>query len=219
MSVIVELSVDDEEFILGAVLAEPPDMHIELERVVPTGESVVPFLWVAGDDYEPFEARVRESESIESFSALDCLDDRVLYRIEWRDEPHELLYGIKQSDGVVLEAHGNDGWLFRLRFPNHHAVSLFYNYCMEHDIGIHITRSYTLTESTEFGHRFGLSNEQREALVLGLEHGYFDTPSQVSLDELAGELDISQQAMSNRIRLGTKKVLSEALLSASAGPE
>ncbi|WP_157533205.1 helix-turn-helix domain-containing protein, partial [Haloferax profundi] len=49
--------------------------------------------------------------------------------------------------------------------------------------------------------------------------GYFETPSEVSLDELADELDITRQALSNRIRLGNEKVLYGALLSSSSGTE
>ncbi|MFP4695916.1 helix-turn-helix domain-containing protein [Thiohalospira sp.] len=66
------------------------------------------------------------------------------------------------------------------------------------------------------GHRFGLSQEQREALLLGLRRGYFDTPSDATLAEIADELGISQQATSDRIRRGTKRVLAEALLSRAA---
>ncbi len=215
MSVIVEFTVADEEFILGQVLSDPPDMHIELERIVPTGSSVIPFLWVRGENYRTFEDRVQGSERVAELVVLDQLDDEVLYRVEWTDEPHSLLEGIDQTGGVILEANGNRGWEFRLRFPNHDALSQFYNFCTEHDITIHIDRSYTLTERSDIGHQFGLSQQQREALVLGLRRGYFDTPSQVSLNELAEELGISQQAISSRIRRGSKQVLSEALLTSA----
>lgn len=215
MTVIVEFTIANEEFLLGQALAEPPDMYIELERLVPTGGSTMPFLWVRGKGYETFERRVNASEDIAEFVALDRLDDGVLYRVEWAGDPHDLLQGITETEGVILEAHGNDGWVFRLRFPNHDSLSRFYNFCTDHDIDLHIDRSYTLTERTDVGHQFGLSREQREALVLGLRRGYFDTPSEVSLDELANELCISQQATSNRIRRGTKQVLTEALLSSA----
>lgn len=213
MSVIVEFTVADEEFLLGEVLAEPPEMYIELERLVPTGSTVIPYLWVQGADYRAFEEKVVESEVVASFEALDRLEGWVLYRIEWTDAHPSLLKGIDATGGVILEAYGNGGWLFRLRFPDHDRVSQFYNFCTEQSIAIHIERSFTLTERTEIGHQFGLSQEQREALLLGLKHGYFDTPSRASLSELTGELGISEQALSNRIRRGNKRVLERALLS------
>nr|WP_233340909.1 bacterio-opsin activator domain-containing protein [Haloprofundus sp. MHR1] len=83
MSVIVEFTVADEEFILGQVLSNPPDMHIELERIVPTGSSVIPFLWVRGENYQAFEDRVQGSERVAELVVLDQLADEVLYRVEW----------------------------------------------------------------------------------------------------------------------------------------
>lgn len=216
VSVIVEFGIDDDEFALGRVLAGPPELYVELERIVPTGNFVVPFLWVRGQDFERFEERVEDSEYVAAFEALDRLDDWVLYRLEWSDGQHDLLRGIEESGGVVLEANSDGGWTFRLRFQDHDALSRFYNFCTEQGLRIHIDRSYTLTERSEHGHRFGLSPEQREALLLGLRRGYFDTPSDATLEEIAAELGISQQATSDRIRRGTKQVLAEALLSRAA---
>lgn len=212
MTEIVDLTVSDDEFFLGQILADAPDIHIELERVIPTGSAVVPYLWVRGTDPSAFEEQVVANEAVVTLTVLDRLDGWSLYSIEWEDTPHSLLNGIDTSGGAILEAQRDDGWLFRLRFPDHDSLSEFYNYCVEQDISIHIERSFTLTEKTEVGRQLGLSREQREALQLALRHGYFDTPSQASLSDLAVEFDISEQALSNRLRRGTKAVLEETLL-------
>jgi predicted DNA binding protein len=149
---------------------------------------------------------------VSQFVALDRLDGWVLYRIEWNGRSDGLLSGIDAIGGAILEATRDDGWQFRLRFPNHDALSQFYNYCMDQNIPVHIERSFTLTEKSDVGRRFDLSQPQREALLAALRNGYFDTPSQTSLDELATEFGISEQALSNRIRRGTKAVLQRALL-------
>lgn len=216
MSVILEFAVDGEEFTLGRVLSGPPVMRLELERIVPTGNAVMPFVWATGEEFEAFEEKVRESPSVKELLALDKVGDSGLYRIEWRDHPEDLIEAIAESDAAVLEARGKENWTFRLRFPDHDKLSLFHNYCTDHDVTIRIDRTYTLTEETERGRQFDLSQEQREALVLALRRGYFATPSEVSLDELADELDISRQALSNRIRRGNEKVLRKSLLSSVA---
>ena len=216
MSVILEFTIDHDAFQLGRVLAGPPEMHLELERIVPTGHMVMPFVWATGDDHEGFERTVREHPAVRELLVLDRVGDSGLYRLVWESEPTDLIEGIADSDAIVLDARGNGDWMFRLRFPDHDKLSLFHNYVIEHDTPIHIERTFTLTEATERGHRFGLSQEQREALVLALRRGYFETPSEVSLQELADELDISRQALSNRIRLGNEKVLRTVLLSSVA---
>lgn len=215
MSVILEFAIDAEGFELGDVLSGPPSMHLELERIVPTGHMVTPFVWATGEDHATFEASVRDHPAVRELLALDSLDDSALYRIEWEGEPTDLIRGFAAADAVVLDARGDGRWQFRLRFPDHDALSTFHNFVIEHDIDVHIERTYTLTETTEHGHRFGLSQEQREALVLALQRGYFETPSETNLEDLAGELGISRQAISDRLRRGNETVLRKALLSSA----
>jgi predicted DNA binding protein len=212
VTVILEFTVDGEQFALGQVLSGPPHMQIELERIVPTGDLAMPFLWATGEDFEAFERKLRDSPTVRELLPLDRIGDSVLYRVEWLGDHEDLVEGIAQTDTTVLQAHGNGQWVFRLRFSDHDQLGRFQNYCTDRDIAFHVDRVYTLTEETRRGHRFGLTGEQREALILALQRGYFDTPSQMSLSELADEFGISQQALSNRIRRGNKQVLQKILL-------
>lgn len=216
MSVILEFTVDGDQFSLGRVLSGPPDMQLELERIIPTGPAVLPFVWATGKAFDAFEEKVRDSPLVRGLIELDRVDDSALYRIEWEDPGDDLIAGIAAADATVLEARGDDGWQFRLRFPDHEGLSSFYDYCTENDISIHVERTYTLSAEAGRRRRFDLSREQREALVLALRRGYFATPSEATLEELAAELDISPQALSNRIRRGTEQVLEKALRSSLA---
>lgn len=215
MSVYLEFTIDGEEFQLGTVLSPPPEMHIELERIVPTGEMVTPFLWATGEEFEAFERKVSGYQSVKEFRAYDKVDDSALYRIVWQSQPTDLLQGIAESEAIVLEARGNGTWKFRLRFSDHENLTTFHNTVIEQEIPIHIEQTYTLTGSSEHTNRFGLTPDQREALVLALRQGYFATPREASLDDIAEEFDITRQALSNRVRLGTEKVLRTCLLSSA----
>lgn len=216
MSVNLEFTIRAEDFALGEVLSGPPGMHLSLERIVPTGTQIMPFVGATGIDHEAFEERVRENPRVKELVALDRLGDNALYRIEWEDPPMDLTEGMAESEATVLEAEGDGTWVFRLRFSGHDKLSQFHNYCTDHGISIHIERTYTLTEGTGQRRQFDLTHEQREALVLALRRGYFDTPSGVSLGDFAAELDISKQALSNRIRRGNRTILRKVLLSSAA---
>jgi predicted DNA binding protein len=215
MSVILEFTIDGEQFALGQVLSGPPQMKVELERIVPTGDAVMPFFWVTGEDFEAFERKLRDSPTVRELLPLDRIGDSALYRVEWLGDREDLIEGIARAEATVLQARGTDRWIFRLRFSDHDKLGQFQNYCTDRGIAFHVDRVYTLTEEHGRGHRFGLTREQREALVLALQRGYFDTPSQVSLSELAEELGISQQALSNRIRRGNERVLQKTLLASA----
>lgn len=212
MAVIVEFSVDREDFALGRVLSGPERGRIELERIVPTGDSVMPFFWVHGGDETGLEVSVAESDYIENLQLLERVGDRGLYRVRWTGEYEDLIEGINGANGAILEAGGDGEWYFRVRFNDHQEVADFYNFCTEHAIAIRIGRVYTLTEESLQGRVFGLTDEQREALLLALRRGYFSTPRTVKMDELAAEIGISQQAFSERLRGGTEKVLRNVLL-------
>jgi len=59
MAAVVELLIAADAFDLGRVTKVAADVHLELERVVPTGEDIMPFFWATGEDFEAFERAVR----------------------------------------------------------------------------------------------------------------------------------------------------------------
>jgi predicted DNA binding protein len=57
-----------------------------------------------------------------------------------------------------------------------------------------------------------LTDTQREALVLAYERGYFGSPRETSLEEVAAELDITQQSLSSRLRRGHRRLIAATLV-------
>lgn len=212
MSVILEFTIAREAFALGQVVGGSTEGVVELERIVPVGGIDIPFFWVRGVEESDLEERVAESDYIENLQLLDRVGDRSLYRVEWTGEYEDLIEGLTASESTILEASGDEVWSFRVRFPDHELLADFYTFCTDHDLPIQVGRVYTLTEESLQGRLFDLTQEQREALVLALRRGYFATPREASMDDLAAELDISQQAFSERLRRGTEKVLHNVLL-------
>lgn len=219
MSVIVEFTISTDRFLFGTALATAEGMELTLERIVPTDAAVLPFIWATGANFEAFERHVLEDPNVERLDSLDRVGDSVLYRIKWSGID-DLVSGVGETDGTILEVRGNsDKWAFRVRFPDHDTLATFYNYCSENDVPIHLQRAYTLTEAFDQGHQFKLTPEQREALVLAVQRGYFASPRKATLADLAPEFDISQQALSMRIRRANEKVLRNTLLRSEEGPE
>jgi predicted DNA binding protein len=56
-----------------------------------------------------------------------------------------------------------------------------------------------------------LPNEQHEVLSLAAERGYFETPRQVTLDELAEQLDVPRSTVSYRLRRAVREVVIDFL--------
>lgn len=213
MSVIAEFTLPVESFLLGQALRTTEVMEVELERIVPISGLHIPYVWVEGANFDRFEREVRADPNVDGLVRIDHVDGRALYRVEWAETETGLINGIREADAAIMEATGGDSWHFRIHFLDHALLARFYNYCTEQDLPIHLDRVYTLTEASSSGQAFELTPEQREALLLALQQGYFSTPRQVSLSELAAELDISKQALSQRLRKANEQVLRETMLS------
>lgn len=211
MAVIAELAVDADSFDLGRVTTIVDDVHVELERVVPTGGGVMPFFWARTADHDRFERAVRDSDLVDDLEAVSRVDDRVLYEVAWRRAVTKFTRILAESDATILQAAGSDRWQFELRFSTQDALQTFHDRCREDGVEFDVGRVYTLGDDDATAHELGLTPEQREALVLAVESGYYEVPRRTTLDDVAAALSISQQAASERVRRATDAVLSTVL--------
>ncbi|WP_254544357.1 helix-turn-helix domain-containing protein [Halomarina pelagica] len=212
MAVIAEISLSPSYFPLGSILNDAPDLAVEFERIVPLGSGSLPLFWAKNGDLEAFERRVEESGQVTELTALERFDNRVLYAAEWNETVRDFTDALTVTDAVVLQAQNrNESWDLRLIFPTHEHLSEFHNACLDGGISYSLGRVYTLSDPILESDPLDVTPEQRRALLLALERGYFDTPSQSTLSDLADELDISQQALSQRIRRGNKAILEHVL--------
>lgn len=212
MSIVAEFTIGSDEFLLGQLIAAHPNLTVELERVVPAERRVMPYVWGHGEDLPAFEAALESDPHVDSVTVLDRLPDSALYKIEWNEPAEQLVHGITRTDATILEAHGDDEWLFRIRFDSHEGLAAFHEYCTDHGIEYHLDRVYTLSDRSEASERFGLTEVQYDTLVAAVRRGYFEIPRQVSLADLAEEFDVSEQAVSERVRRATNRVLEHVLL-------
>ncbi|WP_396611534.1 helix-turn-helix domain-containing protein [Haloferax sp. S1W] len=216
MAVLAELTIDARSFDLGRVTAVEEGIHIDLERVVPTGGEVMPFFWASGADFEAFERSVRENHMVKELNAVARVQDKVLYHVHWGDTVSSLTNILIESHATILEAHGTDTWFFRLRFSDHTDLTEFHNRCQEEGIDFRVDRIYSLADEEPGVYSFDITAEQQEALVTAVEDGYFEVPRRTTLKEVAESLQISPQAASERVRRGANAVLRKVLLSRSA---
>ncbi|NHN59352.1 MULTISPECIES: helix-turn-helix domain-containing protein [Halorussus] len=216
MSVVAEFTINADEFLLGRLIAEHPNLSVELERVVPAEKRVMPYVWGHGDDLSTFESTMETNPHVRSFAVLDRLPDSALYKIEWEEPAEQLIHGITETKATILEAYGDDEWTFRIRFEDHSGLAAFHNYCADHGITYRLNRVYALDDRSAARDLHGLTEVQHETLVEAVGRGYFDVPRQVSLAELAAKFDVSEQAVSERIRRATDAVLRHVLFHPSA---
>lgn len=212
MSVIAEISVPTDEFELGRVMDLSAAGTIELESLVPAGERAVPYVWVYDADFEAFEDAVEDSSAVDDICRIDSYDDRILYTLAWSPETDQVFDAVRRVDAYILNATGaGESWEFELRFPCHDSMSQFQERCRERSVGFEVLRVYNPNKS-DLGPWFGLTERQRKALVLAVENGYYDIPRDCTTVELADELDISDQAVTERLRRAIVTLSSNTVL-------
>jgi predicted DNA binding protein len=210
--VVFEVAVPGDAFGLATALEEFPEIIVEFERIVPTGEGPLLYLWVSGEDTPAFREAVRSDPQVGRFERLSAFDEGALYALRWTDAVDGLLQWVTMSpdDVALLHAEGEEGeWTLKLRFPSRDRIGAFRAFCDDHDIPLRVVRLYDL-EDPKLG-QYNLTRKQREALLRALDLGYFEVPRTATLADVAETLDISAKSVSERLRRGQTNLVSNSL--------
>lgn len=210
MTVIADITVPAGAFPLGRVLDDVPEVEIELERIVPLQEAIIPLFWISGDDPAVIETTLRDQSETETVEQLTSAEDRTLFEVHWSPEINGLIRALVDTRAKILEATGTvDTWDFRLRFSSHADLSAFNVALTEDDIPVTLRHIYnpTLPEDES-----ALTSDQRELLLTAYRRGYFEVPRRTTLSELADTVEVSDSALSQRLRRATDSLVEQALL-------
>lgn len=203
--------VDLDEFPLGTVFKAVPGVTVELERIVPGDGVVIPYFWVRGVEVADIESEFSDHPGIQAIRLIDSVDDEYLLRVEWDAAYKGILSTLDETQVPLITAVGtNDRWRFDIRGDARSDIAEFQRLCRERDIQLRLTALHALTP-VESATEAALTDVQLDTLVLAHEHGYFNSPRDVTMEALGEELGISQQAVASRLRRGINNILEETL--------
>jgi len=212
MGTVVDATVPSGKFALGDTFDRVPEVEFETVRVVAQREGyVIPFLWASAPDMDELHRALEEDPTTANVRRIVEQEDRSLYQIRWQARIRVIIYILGSEEGTLLGAHGKDGrWELRVLFPDHDSVSSTYEFCREYGIDLSIRRVKGIGESIDRSEK-GLTQEQYEALAAGFESDYYEVPRGRSQEELADELGVSHQALSERLRRGHRALIEQTL--------
>ena len=210
MTVIADITVPADSFALGRMLRDIAGIEIELERIVPLQEAVMPLIWISGTDSARVENVLREHPRTQTVEQLTTTKDKMLFEVHWSTEIDGLVGALVDTQGKILEATGTDEtWDFRLRFGSHTQLSTFNMALTEDNIPVTLRHIYNPTPRED---KPALSAVQQQTLLMAYDKGYFRVPRRTTLSELAESEDISDSALSQRIRRGMAGLIEQMLL-------
>lgn len=205
MSVLAEIRVVGEGVVLRELLDRFPGLELRLQPVVPTENEFMPLLWIRGADPTAVVQTLEAQDTVETAEVVSRDGDQALLEVAWNEEFYRLLAPLVESHARVLEAHAEDGaWTFRLQFQNHEALRTFEEGCSADDVHLDLQR---LGDPELTGVEPPLSSAQRDAMSVAYERGYWKVPREVTVAEVADQLGISAQAVSERLRRGINNLV------------
>ena len=160
----------------------------------------MPLFWVYEPLVDDFLDTVERHPAVDSLTEVDVFEDRTLFRLDWDASQDYLFFCILEHEGQILSATATSKtWEFEIRFPDRKSMSQFQTCCEDAHISLEFTRIYN-PKAPEGGPWYGLSKPQYDALTLAVREGYYDIPRACTTAELANELGISDQAVTERLR-------------------
>ncbi|WP_435077164.1 helix-turn-helix domain-containing protein [Halococcus sp. AFM35] len=209
---IVRGEIPAEEFALYEALSSLSDVEFEVERIVQSGdEAAMPLMWIRNAPLAAVEEAVERDPSIEDLELLSEFDDEQLYRMQWVSEVEMVLQMLTNSQATITDAYGTDGrWYLRVLYPDRDSLSKTVQFAEDNGLTFDV-KAIRQLDGQPAG-RYGLTEAQFEALETALEAGYYEVPRETDQSDLAEELDISHQALSERLRRATGALIEDTLL-------
>ena len=177
------------------------------------------FYRIQSSDFGQFEDGLRSDHTISEFErVIATRDTETIYRFEYTDEAKIISPIISTANGVILDMKNDgNGWILTVWMPDRTNLAPLWEYAAQNEIDIELLR---VNEYASIGNTdAGLTDSQREALLVALDNGYYEEPRNATLSEVAAELDISQPAASGLLRRGTKRLIISSLVDDSETPD
>ncbi len=217
MSIFAEFRVPAEAFAFQKTFAAEPEMVIEIERVVASEEEyLTPYFWVSGIGPETFEAAASTDDTFTNVRRLDESDVMTMYKAEWQDRVESVIFAYTSIGATIMEAKGQSReWILRMRFDDRKNTNAFTELLSENDVSFQLERLHEIT-NPRTGEQYGLTPKQQEAVTVAWDSGYYDLPRSASMEDIADELGITAQSVSDRLRRAQYTLIANTLRVTSA---
>jgi predicted DNA binding protein len=220
MATIAEINLPADEFALSHTLDTLSDVEFEVERIVAHDpDSIMPYIWVTSANPTELEQVLANDTSIDAIKNLAQPEDgQVLYQMEWIASIETLVHILVEEEGTILAAEGRqDGWNMRILVPDREALSRTYEFCEENDLSLELQRVYDVSQGKEG--RFGLTEAQATVITTAYDNGFYNVPRGISLTDLADIIEISHQALSERLRRGHQTLVENSVVVGQGGDD
>ncbi|WP_227354080.1 bacterio-opsin activator domain-containing protein [Haladaptatus salinisoli] len=213
MTTIAEIVLPAREFALGETFLRAPETRFEIVGVVAHEDHrTMPQMRATAPAVGSLRSTLADDPTVTDARLLTDFGDRELFEMVWEDGVREAVSLLVKGDATVLTANAvNDEWRFRVRFADRKRLADVYESCRDADLSADVR---TINErKTPRSTARKPTHRQYETLCFAAERGYYDVPRGATTEDIADELGISHQAVSERLRRGHRNLVERTLAS------
>ncbi|MFB9806340.1 helix-turn-helix domain-containing protein [Haladaptatus pallidirubidus] len=213
MSTIAEIALPASEFALRETFSRIPGAKFEIVGVVAHDtERVMPQMQAITSDIAVLQSVLTTDSSVTDCTVITSRGNRGLFWMNWCERVREVVYLLAKNETTVLAASAaTSEWQFRIQSEDRDAFSTVYESCR--DAGFPVEVKNVHEQTTLLKDSRGLTTQQYETLQTAIDRGYYDIPRNATTEDLAEELGVSHQAISERLRRGHRSLVEHGLSS------
>lgn len=167
---------------------------------------------VTGDSLNQFEDGLERDPTIKNYERLSDESHPRLYSIDLArpERSIEMYYRYHESGGRLVRATANGNqWLVEMEFPDRESLTTFWEW-YQSNVTMPVLEQIQESQVDSRNRFRTLTSKQREAIRIAYENGYFKIPREVTTEQLANQLGISNQAYSQRLRRGLDNLIANS---------
>ncbi|MFC7019993.1 MULTISPECIES: bacterio-opsin activator domain-containing protein [Haloarcula] len=132
MATLAEFTIEQGAFPFDSVFESFPDATIEIERLIPTGDAVLPYVWIRSPHGDETLEILSKSPALSNVGVIDQVSERTLFRCEYVTSYDGVLSAIVETGVNLLATNGTvQGWTIQVRGIESGAIAKFDGACRD----------------------------------------------------------------------------------------
>lgn len=218
MPIVTTVRFAHERGALAHTLETLPGVEVRVVRDTGTDPEHDMYIFrFEGGEWGNIERTLEADASVAHWYSMSEYETEYLLGIEFTSDTELLAPKVTEAQGFSIEARRADpdtglfGWLERWLLPDREALNAVWEAAREDGFEFEILALNQLrSPKTEGADR--LTAQQQETLILAYRKGYFDEPREVSLEDLAEQLELSPTSVGGRLRRGIRGLIETSLV-------
>jgi hypothetical protein len=176
------------------------------------------------EERETVRANLERDHTVADVSPMPDYETEHVLGVEFAPDTELLAPEVTSHGGYVLDARSAlpasapRGWHERWLLPDRTAIHEVWQHARDAGFEFEVLALQRGDGDQPDGVASALTDQQRDALRVAYEEGYFREPRDTSLAELAERLELSPSAVSGRIRRGMKALVGRTLAVEDTAP-